>query len=101
MAQYQAKPALDTVDPVWVRIRREADEIVGREPELASFIYSTVLHHESLEAALVHRLAERLDHTALSGGLIRQAYLDALRDTPSIGEMFRADLMATVDRDPA
>ena len=30
MAQHQAKPALDTVDPVWMRIRREAEEIVRR-----------------------------------------------------------------------
>ena len=41
MAQYQAKPALDTVDPVWARVRREAEEVVKREPELATFIYST------------------------------------------------------------
>ncbi len=101
MAQYQAKPALDTVDPVWVRIRREAEEVVRREPELATFIYSTILHHDTLEAAIVYRLAERLDHPALSGGLIRQAYMDALRDAPSIGESFRADIVATVDRDPA
>ena len=40
MAQHQAKPALDTVDPVWARIRREAEEIVRREPELATFIDS-------------------------------------------------------------
>jgi serine O-acetyltransferase len=101
MAQYQVKPALDTVDPVWTRIRREAEEIVRREPEVATFIYSTILHHDTLEAAIVYRLAERLDHAALSGALIRQAYADALKDIPSIGEIFRADLMATVDRDPA
>ena len=101
MAQHQAKPALDTVDPVWMRIRREAEEIVRREPELASFIYSTVLHNETLEAAIVYRLAKRLDHAALSGELIRQAYNDALKDEPAIGEAFRADIMATVDRDPA
>jgi len=101
MAQYQVKPALDTVDPVWVRVRREAEEIVRREPELATFIYSTVLHHDTLEAAIVYRLAERLDHPALSGELIRQAYMDALKDTPAIGESFRADIVATVDRDPA
>ena len=101
MAQYQTKPALDTVDPVWARVRREAEEVVHREPELASFIYSTVLHHDALEAAVVYRLAERLNHTALSSGLIRQAYMDALKDTPSIGEDFRADIMATADRDPA
>ena len=101
MAQHQVKPALDTVDPVWMRVRREAEEIARREPELASFIYSTVLHNETLEAAIVYRLAKRLEHPALSGELIRQAYIDALKDTPSLGEAFRADIMATVDRDPA
>ena len=82
MAQYQTKPALDKVDPVWARMRREAEEIVRREPELATFIYSTVLHHDTLEAAIVHRLAERLDHSALSAELIRQAYADAIEDAP-------------------
>ena len=103
MAKQQAKPAnaLDKVDPVWARIRREAEDIVRREPELATFIYETILHHDTLEAAVVHRLAERLDHPAVSGELIRQAYADALDDQPSIGELFRADIIATVDRDPA
>jgi len=58
---------------VWARIRREAEESVRREPELATFIYSTILHHDTLEAAIVYRLAERLDHPAVSGELIRQA----------------------------
>jgi serine O-acetyltransferase len=101
MAQYQVKPALDTVDPVWGRVRREAEEVVKREPELATFIYSTILHHDTLEAAIVYRLSGRLDHPALSSELIRQAYKDALEDTPSIGESFRADIVATLDRDPA
>src|SRR5271168_3716422 len=100
MAQYQVRP-LDKVDPVWARIRREAEEIVRREPELATFIYSTILHHDTLEAAIVYRLTERLDHAALSSEMIRQAYADALKDEPTIGESFRADVAATVDRDPA
>ncbi|OQW52901.1 MAG: serine acetyltransferase [Proteobacteria bacterium SG_bin9] len=89
------------LDPVWDRIRDEAEEIVRREPELATFIYSSILHHDKLEAAVVHRLAERLDHSALSGDLIRQAYNDALRAEPDLGNMFRADLVAVYDRDPA
>ena len=101
MAQYQAKPAFDTVDPVWARVRREAEEVARREPELATFIYSTILHHDSLGAAVVYRLAERLNHGAVSSGLIRQAYLEALKDDASIGESFRADIMAVCDRDPA
>ncbi len=101
MAQYQAKPAFDSVDPVWARTRREAEEVARREPELATFIYSTILHHDSLEAAVVYRLAERLSHGAVSSGLIRQAYMEALKDDASIGESFRADIMAVCDRDPA
>ncbi len=103
MAKQHAKPvqAVDKVDPVWARIRREAEEVVRREPELATFIYETILHHDTLEAAVVHRLTERLDHPAVSGELIRQAYADALEDQPVIGELFRADILATVDRDPA
>src|SRR5437016_1842724 len=102
MAQQQTRPieALDKVDPVWTRIRREAEEVVRREPELASFIYSSILHHDRLEHSVVHRIAERLDHGDVSGELIRQAYADALEDSPEIGDAFRADIVATIDRDP-
>src|SRR6478752_5884610 len=91
MAIHQINPQGDklaALDPIWDRIRQEAEDIVRREPELASFIYSTVLHHERLEEAVVHRIAERLDHSAL-------------RDDPDLGNAFRADLVAVYDRDPA
>jgi serine O-acetyltransferase len=103
MAHYLARPtaAFDKVDPVWARIRKEAEEIVRREPELATFLYSTILHHDSLEAAVVHRLADRLDRPDISGELIRQVFADAIESEPTIGECFRADIVATVDRDPA
>ena len=92
---------LATLDPIWDRIRSEAEDIVHREPELASFIYSTVLHHNRLEDSVVHRVSERLDHAALSGDLIRQTFDEALRDEPDLGNAFRADLVAVFDRDPA
>ena len=100
MAQHQTRlvNALDKVDPVWARIRNEADEVVRREPELASFIYASILHHHTLEDAVVRRVAERLDHADVAGELIRQAYTDALQDDPSIGAAFRADIAATIDR---
>lgn len=103
MAQQQtrSKPVLDTVDPVWARIRREAEDIVRNEPELASFIYTSVLHHDSLEASVVHRIAERLNHPDVSSELIRQAYATALDEDRTLGPAFRADIVATVDRDPA
>jgi serine O-acetyltransferase len=103
MAQHRTRlvNALDKVDPVWARIRDEAEEVAQRERQIASFIYASVLHHDTLEAAIVHRIAERLDHVEVSGELIRQAYADALEDEPTLGDSFRADIVATVDRDPA
>jgi serine O-acetyltransferase len=103
MAQQSTRPvkALDKVDPVWRRVRDEAEEVARREPELAGFIYSTILHHDTLEAAIVQRISERLSHPDVGGELIRQAYADALEDDAAIGIAFRADLVATVDRDPA
>ena len=102
MAQQQVRAGgLEKVDPVWTRILREAEEIARREPELATFIYSTILHHDTLEAAVVHRVAERLDSPQVSAELIRQAYADALEHEPAIGDAFRADIVATLDRDPA
>jgi serine O-acetyltransferase len=99
--QTKLKHALDTVDPVWARIRGEAEDVVRREPELASLIYTCILHHDTLEGAVVHRVAERLNHPDVSGEQIRQAYSDALEDDASLGPAFRADIVATVDRDPA
>ena len=103
MAMHQINPQgkVAALDPIWDRIRTEAEDIVHREPELATFIYSTVLHHNRLEDSVVHRLADRLDHSAMSGDLIRQTYDEALRDQPDLGNIFRADLVAVYDRDPA
>jgi|SRR5690348_1204887 len=99
--QTRSANAIHKLDPVWTRIRREAEEVARQEPEIASFIYSSILHHDRLEAVVVHRIAERLAHPDVSGELIRQAYADALEEQPSIGEVFRADIVATYDRDPA
>jgi serine O-acetyltransferase len=103
MAGNQARVtgAIGRLDPVWAQIRREAEEVARKEPALATFIYSTILHHDTLEAAIVHRVAERLDSPEVPAEMIRQAYLHALEQEPAIGAAFRADVVATVDRDPA
>jgi serine O-acetyltransferase len=103
MAQKQSRPtqAVEKLDPVWAKIRDEAEAVVRNEPEIGTFIYSSILHHDTLETAVVHRVAERLDHADVSAELIRQAYTDALEAEPKIGEAFRADIVAVFDRDPA
>jgi serine O-acetyltransferase len=94
-------PALPRHDPVWSQLREEAEAMVRCEPALASFAYETVLNHDRLEEAVVHRLADRLGHVVVSPSLIRQTYLEALQDSRALAEAFRVDLVAVYDRDPA
>src|SRR2546430_16337690 len=85
MAQQQLKPhRLDNVDPVWKRIRDEAEEVARREPELASFIYSSILHHDAFEQSVGYRIAGPLDQPAVSGAPFRQARPESPEGGPSI-----------------
>ena len=89
------------IDPVWDAITSGARQVAQAEPSLANLIYSNVLNHAGFEEALAHRLADRLDHSDVSADLIRQAFHDALAMRPEIGIEARADLAATLERDPA
>lgn len=92
---------LHAIDPVWDAIRAGARDIATAEPPLAGMVYANVLNQPSFEAALIHRLAERLDHADVGASLIRQAFADAVSMRPEIGAEARADLAATLERDPA
>lgn len=89
------------VDPVWVAVREEAQEIIGREPVMATFVYTTILNHSSLEDAVIQRISDRLSSTEVPGGLIRQSFQRMVRAWPQWSEYLRSDLAAVYDRDPA
>jgi len=95
------KAEITAIDPVWDAVVSGARQIVAGEPSLANLVYSNILNHGSFEEALAHRLSERLDHPDVSAELIRQAFRDALEMRPEIGLESRADLAATLERDPA
>jgi serine O-acetyltransferase len=93
-------PIAGTVDPIWDRLRAEAEEIVQAEPALAGFALSSLLHQPSLEAAVIHRVASRLGHAAVPADIIEQIFLEAVEQDKTIGAAFRADISAVLDRDP-
>ena len=96
-----AEPVAGVVDLVWTRLRQEAEAAVRQEPPLGGFLISTILNHETLEAAVANRVAARLSHPSLQADLIEQTYEEAISQDQAIGEAFRADIMAVADRDPA
>ena len=74
---------------------------VARDPLLSTFLYSTILNQESLEGAVIHRLAERLDHSDLPSDVIRQTYEAMVRENQDWSVTVRVDIQACYDRDPA
>jgi serine O-acetyltransferase len=99
-SQQRGPAVLKALDPIWERLRAEAEEAAQREPQLAGFLHATILHHDTLESAVAHRIAARLEHDELGDGTIRQAFDDAIASDPGLGLAIRADLAAVLDRDP-
>ena len=64
-------PSANVADSLWESIRLQTRKQAETEPVLASFLYSTILNHDSLEAALSFHLANKLDSPALPAMLIR------------------------------
>jgi serine O-acetyltransferase len=96
-----AGEALQSVDPIWFEVQRAAEAIVQADPAMASFVYATVLNHDRLEDAIVHRISQRLGNAVMSAEVIRRAFEAALAADPALGEVMRVDLAAVYDRDPA
>ncbi len=93
--------SIKKLDPLWGQMIEEAEELVANEPALASFVYSTVLRHKHLENAILHRLVQRLEHPDVDACSLMAVFKDVLEEAPELSGIFRADLAAVYDRDPA
>lgn len=89
------------LDPVWDRMRREAEAAVAAEPLMASLIHAVILQARNLEMALSYRLAQKLASDDMSQMLVRQVANEMMAEDPGIGQAIRADIVAVEDRDPA
>ena len=92
---------LQPVDPIWQAVRDEAMQAVDRDPLLSAFLYTTILNHSSLEEAVIHRIAQRLDHADIGADMISHNFREMQRDVPEWREVVRVDIQAYYDRDPA
>lgn len=92
---------LEPCDPIWSEVREQAESIAASEPALAALMAATVLNQPRLEDAISFRIVQRLDHAEVPNALIQQTFAQILERQPELGEIFRADLAAVADRDPA
>ncbi len=83
-------------DPVWDRVRQDAEAAARAEPELAALMFANILNHSKLEHAVCHRLAQRLDHDNVNADLIRQTFLAIADREPEYGAVIRADSVGSV-----
>jgi len=88
-------------DAMWAHMRKEAEDALRLDPALAPLFVGELLNRDCLEAAVIHRVSGRLGSTAMDAAAIADAFFAALASEPGIGDAFRADAAAYVERDPA
>ncbi len=96
-----APSALQSIDPVWQRMCDEARDAADKEPLMGSLIHAGVLQHNSFEDALGYRIALKLASNEMSEQSLREIAQSAYQADPDVTAAGRADLVATLDRDPA
>lgn len=97
----QKNPAITEVDPVWHRIRTEAEAAIVQEPLMGGLIHASVLHHGTFAQALAYRIAMKLASREMSEQILREILDAAYADDPELTAAARADIVAIFDRDPA
>ncbi len=97
----EKKDRLSAVDPVWTRVKAEAERAVINEPLLGGLVHSSLLHHKTLEMALAYRISLKLASGEMSEQILREIGDEAYSCEPALGAAARADLVATNERDPA
>ncbi|WOG94267.1 hypothetical protein DCAR_0313560 [Daucus carota subsp. sativus] len=86
---------------LWAQIKAEARRDADAEPALASYLYSTILSHSSLERSLAFHLGNKLCSSTLLSTLLYDLFLDTFSNDAELRAATVADLRAARLRDPA
>lgn len=73
----------------------------AKEPTLASFVYSSILFHNTFESAVAFCLANKMKTEMLHHSHLHDEITKILLDNPTLAQTVRDDLQAVWDRDPA
>eukprot|EP00195_Chlamydomonas_chlamydogama_P012263 CAMPEP_0202902354 /NCGR_PEP_ID=MMETSP1392-20130828/16805_1 /ASSEMBLY_ACC=CAM_ASM_000868 /TAXON_ID=225041 /ORGANISM="Chlamydomonas chlamydogama, Strain SAG 11-48b" /LENGTH=402 /DNA_ID=CAMNT_0049589103 /DNA_START=281 /DNA_END=1489 /DNA_ORIENTATION=+ len=86
---------------IWTDIRSEAEQDAASEPLLSSFLYASILAHDSFEQALAFVLSNRLANTTMLPTQLFEIFHEVLKRDDDVRCGALADLEACKDRDPA
>ncbi|KAI3447106.1 hypothetical protein Pfo_003771 [Paulownia fortunei] len=86
---------------VWAQIKAEARRDAEAEPALASYLYSTILSHSSLERSLSFHLGNKLCSSTQLSTLLYDLFLNIFSTDATLRSATVADLRAARFRDPA
>ncbi|KAI3843138.1 hypothetical protein MKW92_034648 [Papaver armeniacum] len=86
---------------LWSQIKAEALRDAESEPALASYLYSTILSHSSLERSLSFHLGNKLCSSTLLSTLLYDLFLNSFATDSDLLSATVADLKAVRARDPA
>jgi len=86
---------------LWEGIGREVKLRADFEPIMSTFLYATVLNHNTFEGALSFLLASKLDSQVVTSMAIREIIEEAYQADPKIIEAAETDIKAVRERDPA
>ena len=86
---------------LWAELRARAEAVARAEPALAPLLGRTILERADFGQGIIHRLAERLSPNGQDLGTITQVLGEAVRADPEVLAKMRADIRATLERDPA
>eukprot|EP00892_Ulva_mutabilis_P003045 jgi/Ulvmu1/12741/UM095_0046.1 len=86
---------------IWNRIRQEAARDIETEPMLSSFLFTSILSHESFGEALAFVLSNRIADETLLPTQLFSLFMTLERQHPEVLQGAVQDLEAVYQRDPA
>lgn len=90
-----------SVDPVWQKVKEEAEQAVEADKVIAGLIYNSILNHQSLEESLAYHLSQRLDHSDVDASVLNRTFNEIINNDDSFRQTLRIDMAAVFERDPA
>jgi len=89
------------VDLIWEHVRNEAMTALAKDSSLDGFLQKTILDKDSLEEALLMRLAMRLHTSDMPAEILYKNFMQTTARMENWSAYLRTDIRAVYDLDPA